>query len=130
MATTNAARSATSVFQVGENVLDRAVLVVRFLVGEAVDELRERTVRLGDRARPCRTDRGRPDELARDLPDPLLHARLATLPCFAAEAVERDAFVLAAVPGQELDVLNGNVELVAARILQRHAVVGRLRDGD
>ena len=49
---------------------------------------------------------------------------------FAAEAVERHALALAAVAGQKLDILDRDVELVAAGIFERHAVVRHLADGD
>ena len=116
--------------EVGEHFLDRAVLVVRFLIGEAIDELRIGAVRLDDGAGPRGPHRGRLDELARNLADPLLHPRLAPLPCFAAETVERHAFALAAVAGQQVDILDRNVELVAAGIFERDAVVRRLADHD
>ena len=143
IAATKAARSATSVLpkptspqtsrSIGlpasrspKHVVDRAVLVVGLLIGKAVDES-------GVAARPVRATtpgargaHGRGlDQLARDLADPLLHPRLAALPGLAAEPVERHAFALAAVAGQDLDILDRDVELVAARIFERDAVVRR-----
>ena len=76
-------------FEVGEHVGDRAVLVVGFLIGEAVDECGIAGVGLGDDAGAGRAHRRDLDELARDLADALLHPRLAPLPRLAAEAVER-----------------------------------------
>jgi hypothetical protein len=65
-----------------------------------------------------------------DLANALLHARLAPLPRFAAQTVERDAFAVVTVAGQKLDILDRDVEPVPAGILQRHAVVRRLADGN
>ena len=113
-------------FEVGEHFLDRAVLVVGFLVGEAVDELRDRRVS-GSATTPGRVARiaavlisspaiSRIRSFIRDLRR--CHA-------FAAEAVERDALALAAVAGQQFDILDRHVELVAAGIFERDAVVRR-----
>ena len=111
--------------EVFEDVLDRSVLVVGLLIGEAVDELRIARIGLGDDAGPGRAQRRGLDELARDLADPLLHPRLAPLPRLAAEAVEGHALAVAAVARQELDILDRQIELVAARIFDRDAIVGR-----
>ena len=112
-------------FEVLEHVGDRPVLVVGLLIGEAVDEGGVAASGFGDHAGARGAHRGDLDELARNLADPLLHPRLAPLPRLAAEAVERDALALAAVAGQQLDVLDRDVELVAARIFERDAVVRR-----
>jgi hypothetical protein len=113
-----------------QDIGDRAVLIVGFLIGEAVDELRIACVGFGDDAGPRCAQSRHLDEFARNLADPLLHPRLALLPRFAAEAVERDAIAVAAVPRQQLDVLNGHVELVAARIFKGDAVVRHLAYGN
>ncbi len=117
-------------FEVGENVGDRAVLVVGFLIRKAVDEGGVGGVGFGDHAGPRRAHRRDLDQLTRDRADALLHLRLAPLPGFAAEAVERDVVALAAVAGQKLDILDRHVQLVAARIFERDAVVRIAADGD
>ena len=148
IAATKAARSATSVLpkptsphtsrsiglpdaEIVEHVGDRAVLVVGLLIGEAVDELREGAVGLGDPAGAGGAQRRGLDQLARDLADPLLHPRLAPLPRLAAEPVERRRRSLSrAVAGQHVDILDRHVELVAAGIFERDAIVRRLADRD
>src|SRR6185369_2203729 len=99
--------------EVFQDILDRAVLVVGFLIGEAIDELGVSTVGFSDDAGAGGAESGRLDQLARDLADPLLHPRLAPLPRFAAEAVERNALAFAAIARQQFDVLDRHVELVA-----------------
>src|SRR5205085_4013536 len=73
---------------------------------------------------------GDSDEVARNLADPLLHPALTPLPGLAAKPVQRDAFGLRAVAGQDVDILDRNVELVAAGIFERNAIVRRLLHGD
>ena len=70
------------------------------------------------------------DQFAGDLADAALHARLARLPAAAAEPVEIDGVVLAAVARQQFDVFDRQKQLVAAGIVEFEAVVrraGRLR---
>src|SRR5579864_1110951 len=86
-----------SSFEVLKDVGNGMVLIVRFLIGEAVDESRVAGVRLGNDAGARGAKRSDLDEFARDLTDPLLHSRLAPLPGLAAEAVQSDAFALAPV---------------------------------
>ena len=116
--------------EIPEDIGDRAVLVVGFLIGEAVDELRIAAVGLGNDAGPRRALRRNLDELAGDLADALLHPRLAPLPGLPAETVEADAFAVAAVAAQQFDVLDRHIELVAARIFERDAVVRDLAHRD
>src|SRR5206468_958201 len=116
--------------EVLQHILDRAVLIVGFFVREAIDEFRVAWVGFGDDSIAGRAQRSGLDQLARDLADPLLHLRLAPLPCFAAEAVEGDTLALVTVAAQKLDILDRNVELVAARIFERDAVVRDLADRD
>ncbi len=93
--------------EVAEHVLDRAVLVVGLLVGEAVDELRDRLVSgSAIDAGAGGAQRGGLDQLAGDLADPLLHPRLAPLPGFAAEPVERDAFARRCRSGQSTSIFS------------------------
>jgi hypothetical protein len=70
------------------------------------------------------------DQLARDLADAVLHARLARLPGGAAEPVELDAGLFRAVARQELDVLDRQKQLVAAGIMDFQAVMRRARGLD
>ena len=87
-------------------------------------------IRLRDEAGAQRALGGGGDEVARDLADALLHLGLAPLPRLAAELVERDVLALGPVARQHLEILDGHVQLVAARIVKRDAVVRRLADGD
>ena len=112
------------------HVGDRAVLVVGLLIGEAVDEGGVAGVGLDHRAGAQRALGGGLDQLAGDLADPLLHPRLAPLPGLAAEPVERDAVALAAVAGEDVDILDRHVELVAAGIFERDAIVRAGADRD
>ena len=103
--------------EIGEHVVDRAVLIVGFLIGEAIDEGGvAAAVGLGDLGRAQRAVGGGGDQLAGDLADALLHPRLAALPRLAAELVERDALALRAVAGEHVEILDRDVELVAAGI--------------
>ena len=104
--------------EIGEDVGDRAVLVLGLLIGEAVGEGGIAGVGLGDRAGAERALGGDLDQLAGDLADPLLHPRLAPLPGLAAEPVERHAVALAAVAREDVDILDRHVELVAAGIVR------------
>ena len=112
------------------DVGDGAVLVVGLLIGEAVGEGGIAGVGLGDRAGAQRALGGDLDQVAGDRADPLLHPRLAPLPGLAAEPVERHALAVAAVARQDVDILDRHVELVAAGIVERDAIVRRLLDRD
>ncbi len=70
------------------------------------------------------------DQLAGDLADALLHPALAPLPRLAAELVERRAFLRRAVAAEHLEILDRHVELVAAGIAERDAIVRRLLHRD
>jgi hypothetical protein len=116
--------------EIADHLGDRPVLVVRLLIGETVDEGGIAGVGLRNGARPKRSLGRGLDELARNLADSLLHLRLAPLPGLAAEPVERHALALASVAGEHVDILDRHVELVAARIAERDAVVRALLDRD
>ena len=60
-----------------------------------------------------------------DLPDPLFQAGLSRLPSAAAQPVEQPFLV--AIAAEKLDILDGQEKPVAARILDRHAVMRRAR---
>lgn len=103
--------------QVAQHIVDRPVLIVGFLVREAVDECRiARAVGLGHFAGAQRAFGGGGDQLTRDLADALLHLRLATLPRLAAQTVERRPVLARAIAGQDFEVFDRDIELVAARI--------------
>ena len=116
--------------EIVDHLADRAVLIVRLLIREAVDEGGVAGVRLGDRAGAQRPLGGDLDQLAGDLADALLHPRLAPLPGLAAQPVERHALALAAVAGEDVDILDRQIELVAAGIDQSDAIVRRALDRD
>ena len=103
--------------EIVDDVVDGAVLVLGLLIRETVGEGGVAGVGLGDRARAERALGGDLDQFAGDRADPLLHPRLAPLPGLAAEPVERDALAVAAVARQYVDILDRDVELVAAGIV-------------
>src|SRR3546814_8380501 len=88
-----------------------AVLIVGFLIGEAVDKGRIAARiwlrHLSGAQRPLRRSF---QKLARDFADALLHLRLAPLPCFAAQFVETRAFMVAAIAGQHVDIFDGHIQ--------------------
>src|SRR3546814_3712234 len=70
---------------VGEHVADRAVLIVGFLIGEAIGEGGVGGILCEQLARTKRALRRGCEQFARDLADALLHPRLAPLPRFRSE---------------------------------------------
>ena len=117
--------------QIFDHLRDRALLIIGFLIGEAVDEfgimLR---IRLGHVACTQGAQRRGGDQFTRNLADAFTHLRLATLPGLAAQTVQRHTIAVAAIAGQDVDVLDRHIKLVATRIRQRHAIMRRLRHGD
>src|SRR4029078_3847902 len=57
------------------------------------------------------------------------HPRLAALPRLTAQAIERDALAFVAVATQQLDILDRQIELVAASVFERAAIVRDLAHG-
>ena len=66
----------------------------------------------------------------RNLANAFLEPRLAPLPAFAAEPIERDQFAVAAIAAEDIDILDRDVKLVAPGIGQHHAIVRGLADRD
>src|SRR4029077_6941636 len=66
---------------------------------------------------------GDPDQLAGDVADALLDARLARLPGNPPEAIELDSRILGAEARQDLDILDRDKELVVPGVEQAHAVM-------
>src|SRR5262249_9640082 len=64
------------------------------------------------------------DQLAGDLAQTLLQARLARLPARATQAVKLNVAVGRTVACQKLDVLDRKIELVATRVADLEAIVG------
>jgi hypothetical protein len=106
------------------------LVVLGFLISETVDELGESRVGLDRPAGARGADRRSADQDARNLPNPLLHPRLASLPGFAAETIERGFVAIRAIAGENVDILDRDVELVPAGIGQSDAVVRSLADHD
>ena len=93
--------------EIVERRIDRGLLVVGFLVGEARGEFVGRAGRDREPRRLAQLALGRDlDQLVGDLADAVLQPRLAGLPAGAAEPIELDAGVLRAVARQQLDVLH------------------------
>jgi hypothetical protein len=112
--------------QVGQDVPDGVELIFRLLVGEAGAELVEHPVRrvygLGLAGGAFGGDA---DQADGHLAQPILGPRLARLPSSAAQAVEDGAFGIRAVTGEQVDVLDRQVELGLAAVLQFERVVRR-----
>ena len=115
--------------EVGEDVLDRPVLVVGFLIGEA-----------GGKGLPHRVgclQNGRMAQVAfggdahqpvGNLADAFLELGLLGLPCAAAETVKQ-AFLMA-IAAEEFDILHRKVKLRILGIFQHHAGMGGAQGGD
>ena len=114
--------------EVVEHGVDRGVLVLGLLVGEARGELVVEALGRGqDRRLLHARARGDLDQRLGHLADALLEPRLPRLPADAAELVERDLGLLRAVARQELDVLDREIDPVAAGIDDLEAIVRRAR---
>src|SRR3546814_14638185 len=96
-----------------------SVLIVGFLIGEAVGEGRIGGVLRKQLARTKRALRRGREQFARDLADALLHPRLAPLPRFAAEPVECDAVAPAAVARADVELFDRDVALGAPGVRGR-----------
>ena len=113
-------------FEIADHGVDRGLLVVGLLVGEAGAEFVEDAGRDGELRRRAQQPLGRDlEELMRDLADAALHARLARLPAGAAEPVEIDLRFLRAVARQQFDILHRQEQLVAAGIVDFEAIMRR-----
>ena len=113
--------------EIVEHRVDRGLLVLGLLVGEAARRTRRRAP-CADRKprRLAQLALGRDlDQLVGDLADAVLQPRLARLPAGAAEPVELDAGLLGAVARQQLDVLDRQVQLGALGVVDFQAVVRR-----
>ena len=112
--------------KVVEHRVDGGQLVVGLVIGEAGGELVVEALGRQQALRRLHGALGRDaDQLPGHFEDALLHARLARLPCPAAELVERDLGIGRAVARQQLDVLDRQEQLVVAGIVQLEAVMRR-----
>ena len=112
--------------QVLEHVVDGAQLVVRLLVGEAGAELVEQAGRrIGLLDRLQLAGGGDLDQPLRHLAQALLRFRLAALPAGPAQPVQLHGLAVGAVAGQQVDVLDRQVELGLAAVEQVQAVMRR-----
>ena len=117
--------------EIAQYIGDRAILIVRLGEGEAIDEAGiGAVIGLGDLAGTKGAFGGNRDELTRNFADALLHPALAPLPSFAAQPIEAGAVFARSVARQHVDILDRDVELVAAGIFQRDAIVRALTDRD
>ena len=118
-------------FEIVQHIGDGTILIVGFLPREAVDELVVACPIGGQDRRLAKcARRGGFHQLARDCADTLAQLRAAFLPRLAAQPVELHRFFAAAVPGEDVDILDRDEQLVSAAIFQGHAVVLALSDGD
>ena len=116
--------------QVLQHVVDGAELVVRLLVGEAGAELVEHALRrVGLFHRLQLAGGGDLDQALGHDPQAFLGLGLATLPGRAAQLVQLHALGIGgAVAGQQVDVLDRQIELGLAAVHQVQAVVRRALD--
>ena len=97
----------TALGEIVQHGIDRRLLVIGLLVGEADAELLVGAVLDRELGRLAQQALGRDlDQLVGDLADAALHARLARLPGAAAEPVEIDVGLFRAVARQQLDVFD------------------------
>ena len=103
--------------EIVEHGVDARGLVLGLLIGEARRELVIEPVGRGDHRRLAQLAHGRDlDQLLGDVADALLELRFSRLPADAAKPVELHAGLVRAVAAQQLDVLDRQIELVAALI--------------
>ena len=115
--------------QIAERVADRALLVLGLGIGEARGEFLVEALGRGKRLALAQLALGRDlDQLAGDVADALLDARLARLPGKGAQPVERNVERLRAIARQNLDVLDRHEQLVVAGIDDAQAIVRRAGD--
>ena len=112
--------------EIVERGIDRALLVFGLLIREAGAELIIGAFRNRDLLRFAQLALGRDfHQLMSDLADAVLHPRLARLPSRAAEAVEFDLEVFRAVARQQVDILDRQIQLGLAGIMQFETVMRR-----
>ncbi len=114
----------------GAEILDGGVdggeLVVGFLVGKSGAEFVIGARPHAQARRLAQLPLGRDlDQLAGDLADAALHARLARLPVAAAQPIELDADLLRAVARQQVDVLHRQKQLGVVGVTDFEAIVRR-----
>ena len=101
-------------------------MVVGFLVGEARAEFVEQASRwldrIGDPAGPLG---GYTDQPISHVAQAIFRLRLAGLPRCTAQSIELNAVAFSAIAGQQVDVLDGEVQFGIAAILQFQGVVRR-----
>ncbi len=111
--------------------LDAGELVVGLVIGEARQEFGVGAVgNLEDRRGLGLAQRRHFDKLLRHLANALFEPRLAALPRRAAKLIEGRTRIVRAVARQEIHVLDGQEQLVAARIFELDAVVRGARRVD
>ena len=115
--------------QILDHVADRAVLILGFLIGEAIDKGGvARDIGFGDGGGAQRAFGGGLEQFTRDFADALLHLGLAPLPGFAAQLVEAHAIAVRSVAGEDFEIFDRHEQLVATRIAQGDAIMRRLAD--
>ena len=116
-------------FEVLQGRLDRAELVLGFVIGKARAELVIETGLHRQFRRFVQIALGGDlDQFAGDLADAVLQPRFARLPAAAAEPVELDIGLVGAEARQQLDVLDRQEQLGVGGIMQFEAVMRRAGD--
>jgi len=120
--------------QIVEHGADARRLVLGLLVGEAGGEFVVQPPGRGKHRRLAQLPHRRDlDQLLSHVADALLEAGFARLPGHTAEPIELRARLVGAVAAQELDILDREVELVAAGVMHFEAIMrlaGRLDIGE
>ncbi len=115
--------------QIGQDIADGVQLVVGFLIGEAGTEFVEQPLRRDhDLALAQGPFGGQRDQALGHFAQTGPRLRLAALPTGAAQPVQLHALGLGAVAGQQVDVLDREIQLGIAGIGQLQTVVGGLLD--
>ena len=110
--------------EIVEHGIDARGLVLGLLIGEPRREFVIEPVRRGDHRRLAQLAHGGDlDQLLGDVADALLELRFPRLPADAAKPVELHAKLVRAITAQHLDVLDGQIELVAALVDHLEAIM-------
>ena len=117
--------------EIVEHRADAGGLVLRLAIGKTGHELVECALGRRHHRRLAQLPQRRHlDELRGDLADALLETRLARLPGRAAEAIELHLSLGRAVARQQIDILDGQIELGPLGVGDLQTIVRRAQRGD